>query len=390
MGSVAESKGRALHVGVNAHLLSLAESYRSAGINWHIFNLLAHLPRAAPEIDLTIFLGESRYAAAPGVHLCVSRLPTARPPVRILWEQVIQPWVVRQAQLDLLHCPAFVGPLVSTCPTVITVHDLSFLFFPQGFRTLNRRYLQTLTRLSVHRAQRIIAVSESTKQDLVGHYGLSPARIDVVHNGADESFRPLPTNEVAAFRSREGLPDRFILFVGTLEPRKNVVRLIEAYARLPKARPPLMLVGGKGWHYDEVFARLEALDLSAEVHFVGYVQADDLPLWYNAADLFVYPSLYEGFGLPPLEAMACGTPVITSAASSLPEVVGKAGRLVDPTDIAALATTMDQVLSDRDVQEKMQAAGLAQARSFSWSKAARRTVDIYRRALMLGEGESGV
>ncbi len=390
MSSVGKRRGQAIHVGVNAHLLSLAKSYRSAGITWHIYNLLRHLPEASPEIGYTVFLSERRYAGAPGVRLQVSRLPTDRPPVRILWEQALQPWAVRRAEVDLLHSPVYVGPLVSACPFVVTIHDLSFLFFPQSFRAMNRNYLQTFTRLSVRRAQRVIAVSESTKRDLVQLYGLSPAKVDVVHNGVDDSFRPLPADQVTAFRRRAGLPDRFILFVGTLEPRKNVVHLVEAYALLPKERPPLFLVGGKGWFYDEIFARVEALNLSGEVHYVGYVPAGDLPMWYNAADLFVYPSLYEGFGLPPLEAMACGTAVVASTASSLPEVVGEAGLLVDPSDTEALATAMEQVLSDRGVQEQMQAASLAQAQSFSWAETARRTVASYRRALVPGEGKEGV
>jgi glycosyltransferase involved in cell wall biosynthesis len=390
MNIVGESTGRGIRIGVNAHLLSLAESYRSAGINWYIYNLLHHLPGVAPEIGYTVFLSERRYIAAPGVQLQISHLPTARPAARILWEQALQPWALHRAKVDLLHSPAFVGPLASACPFVVTIHDLSFLFFPQGFRTLNRSYLRIFTRISVSRARRVIAVSESTKRDLVQHYGLPPARIDVVHNGVDGSFEPLPADQVDTFRKKRGLPERFILFVGTLEPRKNVVRLVEAYARLPKERPPLMLVGGKGWLYDEIFARVEALNLSSEVHFVGYVPAEELPFWYNAAVLFAYPSLYEGFGLPPLEAMACGTAVVASTSSSLPEVIGQAGLLVDPADTEALAASMEQVLSGKGIQEQMQAAGLAQAQSFSWEKTAQRTVHSYQRALTPGEGKDGV
>ena len=390
MSSVGEHTARAIHVGVNAHLLSLAKSYRSAGINWYIYNLLHHLPEADSEIAYTVFLNERRYRGAPGTRLCVSRLPADRPPVRILWEQVLQPRALRRAKVDLLHHPAFVGPLASACPFVVTVHDLSYLFFPQGFRALNRSYLQIFTRLSVRRARRVIAVSESTKRDLVQQYGISPGKVDVVHNGVDTAYRPLPVREVAAFRREEGLPERFILFVGTLEPRKNVVRLIEAYARLPKDRPALMLVGGKGWLYDEIFARVEALGLSGEVRFAGYVPAEVLPWWYNAADLFVYPSLYEGFGLPPLEAMACGTAVISSTASSLPEVVGQAGLLIDPTNTETLAKAMEQVLADREMQQEMESAGLAQAQKFSWEQTARQTVTSYRRALASGEDKEDV
>jgi glycosyltransferase involved in cell wall biosynthesis len=224
-------------------------------------------------------------------------------------------------------------------------------------------------------------VSESTKRDLVHHYGLSPGKVDVVYNGVDADFRPLPPAQIASFRAKQGLADRFILFLGTLEPRKNVTGLIEAYARLSPPRPPLVLVGGKGWLYDTVFARVEALGLSGDVHFVGYVPAEDLPLWYNAATVFVYPSLYEGFGLPPLEAMACGTPVVVSAASSLPEVVGEAGLLVDPERVEALAEAIERMIADSDLREEMRSAGLARAAGFSWEATASGTVRTYRRAL---------
>jgi glycosyltransferase involved in cell wall biosynthesis len=169
-----------------------------------------------------------------------------------------------------------------------------------------------------------------------------------------------------------------------------VVGLVEAYARLPKDRPPLILVGGKGWLYDEIFTRVEALGLAGEVRFVGYVPAEVLPLWYSAADLFVYPSLYEGFGLPPLEAMACGTAVISSTASSLPEVVGEAGLLIDPADTEALAKAMEQVLSDTEMRKQMQSAGLVQAQNFSWERTARQTIESYRRALTPDGGKKGV
>jgi glycosyltransferase involved in cell wall biosynthesis len=250
--------------------------------------------------------------------------------------------------------------------------------------------LRLFAHLSVRRARRILAVSESTKRDLIQCYSLSPDKVDVVYNGVDPAFRPLPSDKIAPFRTEANLPERFMLFVGTLEPRKNVIGLLEAYARLPKGRPPLMLVGGKGWLYDEIFARVEALELTREVHFVGYVAAETLPLWYNAADLFVYPSLYEGFGLPALEAMACGTPVITSTASSLPEVVGDAARLVDPGDTDGLAATMAQLLGSREQREQMRVAGLARANKFSWEKTAVQTAHSFRQALLPAEGAQGV
>ncbi len=377
-------------MGVNAHLLSLDRGYRSAGINWYIYNLLQHLPEADPWIDYTVFLHDLGFPGTARLRLQFSHWPTHRPPVRILWEQAAQPWAVRRAGLDLLHCPAFVGPLSGATPLVVTVHDLSFLLFPEGFRGWNRTYLRLMTGLSVRRARRVIAVSESTRQDLVRLYGLAPDRVDVVHNGVDAAFRPLPPGEVAAFRSKRGLPEQFLLTVGTLEPRKNLVRLVEAYSRLPRPRIPLLLVGGKGWLYDEILNRIEDLDLADEVCFVGYVTAEELPCWYNAAEALVYPSLYEGFGLPALEAMACGTPVVTSSTSSLPEVVGQAGVLVEPTDVAALTAALERVLADAGLRAQMRAAGLSQAGGFSWPKAASGTVQSYRRALGVEGGSEFV
>lgn len=387
---MSEERGRAIHVGVNAHLLSLDQSYRSAGIHWYIHNLLLHLPEADPTVGYTVFLRDLDYSQRAGLRLKPSALPTDRPPVRLLWEQMVQPWAARRADLDLLHCPAFVGPVAGTVPFVVTVHDLSFLLFPEGFRGGNRTYLRLMTGWSVRRARRVIAVSESTRQDLVRLYGLEPGRVDVISNGVDAAFRPLPAGEVTAFRVKKGLPERFLLFVGTLEPRKNVVRLVEAYARLPQPRCPLLLVGGKGWFYEQVFRRVEELDLIEEVGFVGYVPAEELPWWYNAATALVYPSLYEGFGLPALEAMACGTPVVTSTTSSLPEVVGQAGLLVEPTDVEALTAAMQRVLQDAVLRAQMRTAGLAQAAHFSWSGTASDTVDSYHRALEPGGGTERV
>lgn len=377
------------HVGVDAHLLSLAESYRSAGISWYSQHLLRHLPEVEPSVRYTVFVGEKRYSGVRGLDLEFSRLPTRFPPIRIFWEQAVQPWALQRAGIDLLHGLALVGPITSPCPFVVTIHDLSFLLYPQSFPRLKRLYLELFTRLSVNKAQRVIAISENTRRDVLAHYPIEPERVDRIYYGRDPGFRPLPADQVARFRAEQGLPERFVLFVGTLEPRKNVARLVEAYARLPNPRPMLVLVGGKGWLYDEVFARVEALGLIDEVRWVGHVPGESLVWWYNAAELLVYPSVYEGFGLPPLESMACGTPVITSGISSLPEVVGDAGLLVDPFDIEALADAMHCVLYGSELKESMRAAGLLQAESFSWLESARQTVNSYRRALVEG-GTRGV
>jgi glycosyltransferase involved in cell wall biosynthesis len=369
------------HIGLNAHLLSLAQTYRGAGINWYIHNLLLNLALADQENQYTVFLGDRRFPPNSGLTLRTSWLPTTRPLVRIVWEQLVQPFVLWQEKIDLLHSMAFVTPLLSPCPSVITIYDLSFIIFPQSFEYLKRLYLTLLTRPSARKARRIITISESTKRDTVRLLGVSSEKVDIVYCGVDKAFHPLPEREVASFRQKRGLPERIMLFVGTIEPRKNVARLIEAYSRLRDGQVKLVIGGARGWLYEEVFARVEELDLTGDVLFPGYIPPDELPLWYNAAELFVYPSLYEGFGLPPLEAMACGTPVITSNVSSLPEVVGEAGLTVDPMDIEGLAESMNQVLDDGALRQTMRERGLARAGHFSWARAARETVEVYRRAL---------
>ena len=369
------------HIGLNAHLLSLAQTYRSAGINWYIHNLLLNLALADQENQYTVFLGDRRFLPNPGLTLRTSWLPTTHPLVRIGWEQLVQPFVLWQEKIELLHSLAFVTPLLSPCPSVVTIYDLSFILSPKGFKYSKRLYLTLLTRPSARKARRIITISESTKRDTVQLLGVSSEKVDVVYCGVDKAFHPLPEREVASFRQKRGLPERIILFLGTIEPRKNAARLVEAYSRLEDGQVKLVIGGARGWLYEEVFARVEELDLTGDVLFPGYIPPEELPLWYNAAELFVYPSLYEGFGLPPLEAMACGTPVITSNVSSLPEVVGEAGLTVDPEDSEGLAEAMNQVLGDGVLRQSMREQGLAKAGCFSWAKAARETVGVYRRAL---------
>jgi len=378
-------QGKGWHIGLNAHLLSLKGSYRGAGAYVYIRHLLDHLPSVDPSLCYTAFLGERRYRPpSPTLHLQVSRLPTVHPPVRILWEQLVQPWALWRRGIDLLHAMAFVGPLASPCPLVVTIFDLSFLRYPQAFRLGNWLYLRLFTRVSARRARRIIAISKHTKADITHWLGVPPERIEVVYCGVEERFHSLPAEEVLAFRRKKGLPEQFLLHVGTLEPRKNLSLLLRAYARLRAAGgnpPPLILAGARGWMCEGLFSQVEELGLGDSVHFPGYVRPEELPLWYNAATCFVYPSLYEGFGLPPLEAMACGTPVLSSNAASLPEVVGDAGLLLDPVDEEAWAHELARVLSRPELQRELAERGLDRARRFNWRRAAEETVQVYRCAL---------
>jgi glycosyltransferase involved in cell wall biosynthesis len=379
---------RPIHVAINAHLLSGDPSYRSAGVHQYIAHLLTHLPQAGCRVTAFVSprsAGVHAGASAERLDYWPTRWPTHRPAARVLWEQLAQGRALRAIGADLAHGPVFVGPLVAPCPVVVTVHDLSFLRYPYLFRPANRLYLCLLTRLSVHRARRVIAVSAHAADETAHLLGVERAKMRVVYHGVSPLFRPLPPEEVAAFRARRGLPERFVLFVGTLEPRKNLVRLIEAFARSGADNgTALVLAGARGWYDEEVFATVERRGLSSRVHFPGYVPNDELPLWYNAAEIFAYPSLYEGFGLPVLEAQACGTPVLTSSVSALPEAAGDGALLVDPTDVEAIADGLHRLLTDATLRGVLRQRGLEHAAWFSWPRTAAETVAVYQEAIAGG------
>jgi glycosyltransferase involved in cell wall biosynthesis len=393
MKGVTRHRKFARQIGLNAHLLSVTQSYRSAGINGYIQALLKHLPGAGadlPELSFTAYLRDPGYRPPEGLQVARSGWDTSNPWRRILWEQTALAAVSRD--LDVLHGLAYIAPLAAACPTVITVHDLSFLRFPDAFRRFNRTYLSLFTRLSVRKAACVIADSESTRRDVIELCGVPSERVVTVYIGVSEAFTPAPAEDVAEFRRRRGLPERFILFLGTLEPRKNLSRLIEAYAVLRRNQgagaPRLVIAGGKGWFYENLFSLVTELDLEDAVLFPGYVPAAELPWWYRAAEIFVYPSLFEGFGLPVVEAMRCGTPTITSSASSLPEVAGSAALLVHPDDTEGLVSAMERILGSADLRQTLVQAGLLQAAQFSWSRTAAETAGIYRAILNKGPGAS--
>ncbi|RME82297.1 MAG: glycosyltransferase family 1 protein [Caldilineae bacterium] len=371
-------------MGLLATLLSLRQSYRSAGIHTYCLHLLDNLPAQATHFRYLAFVRDPAYRPPAGVTIHRPLLPTHTPGPRILWEQCALPFQARRHRLDLIHGLAYATPLLAPIPAVVTVHDLSFIRFPASFPASNRLYLSRITALSCRRARRVIAVSEATALDLQRLLRIPAGKIDVVYNGVDTRYHPLPDEEVAAYRRRAGWPEAFILTLGTLEPRKNHVMLLQAYAQYRRMsdRPlPLLIGGGKGWYYDTIFAQVEALELTPFVHFLGFVPAETLPWLYNAATLFVYPSRYEGFGLPVAEAMACGLPVITSSVSSLPEVAGDAALLVDPDDPHTLAELMATVLDHPEEQMRLREAGLRRAQRFRWHTTAADTAAVYTRAL---------
>lgn len=370
------------HIGLNAHLLSGKAGYRSAGIHGYIYHTLANLRAQSPDDwRYTVMVGKANAMQFDGLKMRRAGLDTESPIRRILWEQAAQPWQL--GAFDLYHALAFVSPLILRKPSVVTIYDLSFLHYPQVLSASRRLYLRLFTALSCRRARRVIAISHSTAHDLTASLGIPADKIDVAAPGYDtEIYKPLPSEQVAAFRHKNNLPERFWFFLGTLEPRKNLTTLIEAYAALPKSeRLPLILAGGKGWLYDDIFAAVARYNLVNEVSFPGYLPVADLAFWYNSAEAFIYPSVFEGFGLPVLEAMACGTPVIVSDASSLPEVAGDAGVCLPPHDIPAWTNALRRAYQDADWRAEAGLKGLVEAERYRWAQTARETVASYQKAL---------
>jgi glycosyltransferase involved in cell wall biosynthesis len=288
--------------------------------------------------------------------------------------------------LDLLHSPDFIPPALGYRHSVITIHDLNFVHYPQFLTPESLRYYNGQIEWATRRADRILADSHATKADLVSMLGVPSEKVTVVHLATDPVYHPLSLEEAKPIANRHELEPGYILFVGTLEPRKNVPGLLQAYRLLVDARAtgaPLVLVGGKGWLYDEIFERVEALHLAERVRFLHKVADTDLPALYSAASVLVMPSFYEGFGLPALEAMACGTPAVVSDRASLPEVVGEAGLLVNPDDAGDIAQAVTRVLTDDLLRARMREDGLAQAARFSWERTALETLDVYRSVLAI-------
>jgi glycosyltransferase involved in cell wall biosynthesis len=301
------------------------------------------------------------------------RAPLTERYLAALWHRarVPLPMEVFVGTIDVCYSPDFLLPPTFAKRKLVTVHDLSYVRVPECFPQPLLNYLNRAVPRSVARADMILADAASTQRDLIDVYRLPPEKIRVVYSGVDARFRP-DVSEVSMQRVREltrGKP--YLLSVSTIQPRKNYVRLIEAFARIASSELQFVVAGGKGWMYDQVFQTIEKLGLQERVILPDFIFDDDLPALYAGATLFVYPSLYEGFGLPVAEAMACGAPVVSSNASSLPEVGGDAVLYFDPRDVDAMVETIRRALSDESLRWDLRARGFAQAKKFSWEKAAR-------------------
>ncbi len=367
-----------MKIGIDARIAY----YTRGGIRNYVVHLLDALAALDAETDYRVLHSrKERDVSLPA--------PNFRPfacwtPSHHRWERWALGVEAKRLRLDLLHSPDFIPPAFGYRRSIITVHDLNFLYYPKFLTAESRRYYNQQIEWAVQRADHILADSNSAKVDLATLLSVPSEKVTVVHLAADPAFRSLSKKESRRVAAQHDLKPGFLLFVGTLEPRKNIPGLLRAYRLLldeAATTVPLVLVGGMGWLYDEIFERVEALHLAEHVRFLHDVPNVDLPGLYNAASLLVTPSFYEGFGLPALEAMACGTPVVVAERASLPEVVGEAGLLVNPDDPEDIARAMTRVLTEDGLRAQMRKQGLAQAKHFTWERTAQETLAVYQEVL---------
>ena len=347
--------------------------------------LLSRAAQLWPDLEFVIFTAPQTDRALLGKARALPCERFRRIKSTLLRSSVLLPAGVWCEQIDVFHGldQAGIPWFFNAGKSVVTIHDVIPLVLPWAFPRRHRWVLTTALARIRKQAERVIVPSVAAAEDVVHFLAVERERISVIPMGCEARFQPVgELTRTAAIRRRYDLPPRYILFVGTLEPRKNVTILLQAFAQVMAETPQddlgLVIAGGRGWGSEDYLATVDALKLRDRVRFTGFVEDDHLPDLYRGALLLVYPSLYEGFGLPVLEAMACGTPVITSNRTSLPEVAGDAALLVDPTRPEALAAAMASILSDSDLRQVLRAKGLARAQAFTWDAVAQQTIAIYR------------
>jgi glycosyltransferase involved in cell wall biosynthesis len=353
------------------------EVVRRSGVSQYTAHLLKALIERRDGWSYRLLHGRELRGNIPegALHSAIARFPN-----RTLWMQIVLPLELSRLRLPLCHFTNSLAPLKAPCPYVVTIHDMSLFKHGEMHTRKSLWTVRSLLPLVARRADAIIAVSEVARRDILTVLGVPAQKVRVIHEAAGEEYRVIDQpRELQRVSGTYGLQDPYILSVGTIEPRKNLQRLLAAFARLRRAgrRERLLLVGQLGWKYRGFLREIERLGLQNSVRILGYVPDADMPAIYNLAQVLVFPSLYEGFGLPIVEAMACGTPVLTSDCSSMPEVAGEAAVLVDPRSQESLEEGLQRILCDAPLREQLRGAGLKRAGQFSWSRAAAETIRLY-------------
>lgn len=352
---------------------------KKSGIGHYTLELAQALAAFAPEHEFEIVSPgpfSSPLKSAPNLHFTDAH---ARGLKRRYWWPLGLPLYCRRASFALFHGTNFDLPYWTTCPTVLTIHDLSLLLYPETHEERLVRRARRVLPLMARKASAIITPSETVKREVCEHLGVSEDKVFAIPEAARACFYPAPSSETEPIRRRLGIEPEFILFVGTVEPRKNLLTLARAFEQI--ANIQLVIAGEKGWLSDDLLAYVDKGELGDRVLFTGHLSDDDLRALYSSCRVFVYPSLYEGFGLPLLEAMACGAPVVTSNVGSIVETVGTAARLVSPADAGELAQAITSLLDDSRARDLLSSAGIEHAKKFSWERTAASTWEVYQKAL---------
>jgi glycosyltransferase involved in cell wall biosynthesis len=370
-----------MRIGLNALLCSSGRNYRRTGVSRYIDELVRHLAHSPERDELFAYVSRSFEPVGwDGVRLRRARVPVEKPPVRIGWEAAVLPFATLRDRLGVYHGTVNTLPAGIRAATAVTVHDLAFLHYPEQITAKRYQYLKRMIRYSVGRADVVLVPSEATKGDVVDAFRMDPDRVVVTPLGVDARFQPVSGPAVSSVRKLYVLQKPFILSVGTLEPRKNLPMLVRAFAALHEQFPhDLVLAGPEGWLMDEIERTIAGSGIGDRVHRIGFIDDQALVALYSGADVVAIPSLYEGFGLPVLEAMASGAPVLTSNVSSLPEVAGDAAVLVDPANLDSVVDGLRQLLTSDELRARLRAAGPTQAAPFTWERTAALTRAAYQR-----------
>jgi glycosyltransferase involved in cell wall biosynthesis len=370
-----------LTIGIDASRALTAQRTGTEHYSASLLSALAELPEAA-ERPVTLYVNSpNTQSAKRDLQFDIPAAWRIRAiPFPRLWTHLRLSAEMMTRPPGVLFVPSHVVPLWHPRRTVVTVHDLGYLYYPQAHARFSRLYLNVSTWFSARTARRVIAISEATKRDLIKHYRVKPSKIRVIYHGRDPIFTPVSDERtISETATKYGVSRSYCVHVGTLQPRKNLGLLVEAWDLL-RARmdspPQLLLAGKRGWLYDSLLESVKEKNLGDLIKFSDYVERDDLPALYSGALALTFPSLYEGFGLPPLEAMSCGTPVIATNATSIPEVVGDAGVLLDPWDAPLWADTIQRLSSNEGERRELSRKGLERAAQFTWERCARETFSV--------------
>lgn len=355
-----------------------ARMIKYTGIGRYIQNLIVGLARHKGANSYSVIVNSDGYAPAGGDNIVYQQTSRQIPPYS-LREQVILPYEVKKTGSDMVHYPSFNMPFLNSKPSVVTIHDLIYLDPASCPNRAAHTYAWCMLRRAAWSARKIITISQFSKKEIVSRLGVRPDKISVIYHGVSPLYRvETDTERLACIRNKYSIPGPYILYVGNHQPRKNIKRLFDAFLMMKRYEDYTLVLTGKiDPRRQALYSEARRDGLDGRVLFLGEVPEIDLPALYSGSELFVFPSLSEGFGLPPLEAMACGAPIVSSAAMSIPEVVGDAGILIDATDTAAISEAMDRVLSSRMLREDLIAKGLDRAARFSWDEATKKTLRVY-------------